>query len=114
VAKLIINAGHSGLDGEYELDSKNGGFNFTKAEWYLMKKNVGVVVGDFAPGQPMDVSVMTALGLVLLRRAGKETLFDAFMETTDSETTWEWDSSEVVEVPDAVDPPIGSGSPASE
>lgn len=111
MAKLVIRSGNQFLDGEYELDLSQG-FNFTKTEWFLMKRKVGVVVDDMRPGAPLDMSVMTGLGLVALHRAGKEHLLDTFMETTDDQTDWVWAAGEVADTDD-VDPQIGSGSSAS-
>jgi hypothetical protein len=95
MAKLTINAsGNPQLDGEYEIDLTAG---FTKAEYHLMKKNVGVVVGDMLPGKEIDMNVMTAFALVALRRANKEHLFPLYMETTEEQTNWEFNEDEAGE-----------------
>jgi hypothetical protein len=105
MAKLTIKD-TPGLDGEYEIDLTAG---FTKAEYYLMKKRVGVVIGDLTPGSPIDMNVMTAFGLVLLERAGKGHLAEVFMQTTDAQTDWDWEDAEVTE-DDALPPASESGS----
>lgn len=99
MARLKVNCGNPRLDGEYELDLSKG-FNFTKKEWYEIKRRVGVTVSDMEPGAPLDMSVMTALGIIALGRYGKGHLVDLFMETTDEQTDWDWDDSEVEEVED--------------
>lgn len=112
MAKLTIRGTHPQLDGEYELDLTNN--SFTKAEYYLMKKNVGVVVGDMQAGMPIDMNLLTAWGLVALRRAGKEHLFPVYMDTTEEQAQWEFPEDEVAE-DDALPPaspqpkPTGSG-----
>jgi hypothetical protein len=117
MAKLVINSGNRFLDGEYELDLSEG-FKFTKTEWFLMKRRVGVVTEDLRPGSPLDMSVKTALGLVALHRAGKEHLFDTFMDTTDDQTVWEWGDDEVMDTgqegEESLPPKTGSESPVSE
>lgn len=107
MAKLTISNTHPQLDGEYELDLANAGF--TKTEYHLMKKNVGVVVGDLMPGSPVDMNVMTAFALVMLRRAGKEHLFSAYMETTDEQAVWDF-GNEVGE-DDALPPVLPQAKP---
>lgn len=94
MAKLKITTGNPDLDGEYELDLTEG-YDFTKNEWFLINNRVGVTIADMVPGSKLNMNVMTALGLVVLARADKERLFDAFMATKDSQTVWEWDEAEV-------------------
>lgn len=109
MAKLIIrDAFPPELNGEYDITLENG---FTKAEYFLMKKHVDVVVDQFRIGSPVDANVLTAWGLVMLRRAGKEHLFPAYMETTDAQTVWQFDEKEVGEdpaVPPVSEPAAGS------
>jgi hypothetical protein len=109
MAKLVIRNTHPNLDGEYDLDLAGG---FTKAEYHIMKKNVGVTVNDMMPGSGIDMNVMTAWGLVALRRAGKEHLFPAFMDTTDDQTNWEFDEDEVEE--DAAVPTMSGSDDAAK
>lgn len=93
MARLTIrNTDNPDLNGEYDMDLAAG---FTKAEYFVMKKHVDVVVGDMAPGAKIDQNVMTAWGLVALRRAGKEHLFPLFMDTRDDQTEWSFDEAEV-------------------
>lgn len=94
MAKLVIRNTHPNLDGVYEFDPVAG---FNKTEWYLMKKHVGVVVDDMMPGKPVDMNVMTAWGLVVLHRAGKDHLFPAYMNTNDDQAKWEFDEDEVAD-----------------
>ena len=109
MATLTISSTHPNLDGTYELELAGG---FTKAEYYVMKKNVGVTVSDMLPGSGIDMNVMTAWGLVALRRAGKEYLFSTFMDTTDEQTTWEFDEDEVEE--DAALPTMSGSDDAAK
>jgi hypothetical protein len=109
MAKLTISSTHPNLDGTYELELAGG---FTKAEYYMMKKNVGVTVNDMMPGSGIDMNVMTAWGLVAIRRAGKEHLFAAFMDTTDEQTTWDFDEDEVEE--DAALPTMSGSDDAAK
>lgn len=103
MAKLTITAGNPRLDGEYEIDL-SGGFNFTKNEWFMIHKRVGVTIENFRSGAPIDMNTITALGLIMLQRAGKEELFDAFMETNDAQTSWEWETAEAGEEDAATSP----------
>jgi hypothetical protein len=108
MAKLIIkNTDHPDLNGEYDIDLAGG---FTKAEYFVMKKHVDVVVGDMVPGAKIDQNVMTGWGLVALRRAGKEHLFPLYMDTTDEQTEWSFDEAEVE---DAGPPASKTGSDES-
>jgi hypothetical protein len=104
MAKLTIKDTPSPeLNGEYELDLAAG---FTKAEYFIMKKHVGVVLGDMAVGLPIDANVMTAWGLVVLKRAGKEHLFPYFMETNDEQAGWDFTKEEAGE--DDALPPVSA------
>lgn len=113
MAKLTIkDTPFSELNGEYELDLAGG---YTKMEYFIMKKHVGVVIGDMAPGSAIDANVMTAWGLVVLKRAGKEHLFRPFMETTDAQTEWDFAEEEAEDdaLPPAIEPVSGAGSSSS-
>ncbi len=94
MAKLTIRDTHPNLDGDYDLDLASG---FTKAEYYIMQKNVGVLADDMMPGSRINMNVMTAWGLVAIRRAGKEHLFPVYMDTNDNQTAWEFDDEEAGE-----------------
>jgi hypothetical protein len=101
MAKLTITGTVPQLDGEYELDLSAG---FTKQEYFLMKQKVGVVAGDLAPGAPIDMNVLTAFGIVVLARNDLSAYLPMFMETTDTQTDWDFDEAEVGE-DDALPPP---------
>jgi hypothetical protein len=107
MAKLTIRNTHPNLDGDYELELANG---FTKTEYFIMQKHVGVLADDMLPGSRINVNVMTAWGLVAIRRAGKEHLFPLYMDTDDTQTAWEFDEEEAGEDP-AVPTMSGSGEP---
>jgi hypothetical protein len=108
--KMIIRGADPRIDGEYEVTMPP----WTKREWHLVKKQVGVIASDFVAGDDgqvqTDMNLLTAIGLVTLHRADKDALFPLFWETADDQVEFDFSDVEADAGPPAETP---TGSPAS-
>jgi hypothetical protein len=108
--KMIIRGADPRLDGEYDVKMPP----WTKREWYLVKKQTGVIASDFVASEDgqtqYDLNLLTAIGLVALHRADKDALFPLFWETADDQVEFDFSDEAVDDSPPAQTP---TGSPAN-